>query len=56
VNERDEEEQGVEDVEEGTGALVYDNSDYQDLMRALDDSLSLSPKKKSAAAQRRGTS
>lgn len=43
LNERDDEV-----AEEGTGALVYDNSDYEDLMRALDTSLTLSPNKNSA--------
>jgi hypothetical protein len=49
VNERDDEV-----AEEGTGALVYDNSDYEDLMRALDASLSISSNKNTA--KRRGGS
>lgn len=33
----------MSDAGTGLGALIYDNSEYQDLMRALDTSLSLSP-------------
>jgi hypothetical protein len=38
--------------EEGTGALVYDTTDYQDLLHALDASLSVSPSKGTHSSRR----
>jgi hypothetical protein len=48
LNERD-----LNPSDGGTGALVYDSTDYQDLLQALDASLSLSPRKATGSVRRR---